>query len=205
MDAISLKQEQKIKNLEEELSIYSKESKEKDNRYKKLDEIYISAIKVIEEHKKIIQNLKNKIKAKESEEKNKKLIVFQKDQEILLLRNFINSYKADIKNKYRSGGDNVRSKIMNENNYKQRELHNLNKNKSSLNISKGGFNNKLNKFNNAQNNNKNFLPKVEVKKNNKIFTDSNYLKKNYLYDEIKDKEDENFKEITNLMKKMINE
>ena len=90
---------------------------------------------------------------------------------------------------------------MNENNnYKQREFHNLNKNKSSVNINKNCLSSK---FNNAQN--KNFLPKVEIKNNkNKIFTDSNYIKKNYLYD-INDKEEENFKEITNLMKKMINE
>ena len=53
---------------------------EKDNRYKKLDDIYLSVIKVIEEykHKQIIQNLKNKIKSKENDDKNKRLIIFQK-------------------------------------------------------------------------------------------------------------------------------
>ena len=202
MDTLSIKQEEKIKNLEEEITILNKECKEKDSRYKKLDDIYISVIKVIEEHKKMIQNLKNKIKSKENEDKNKRLIIFQKDQEILLLRNFINSYKTDIKNKYRSGGDkNFKSKIFNDINYNK--LPNLHKNKSSFNINKDGFSQKLNKTNNIQN-----LPKVDLKNNHynkgKKFSDSNILRETYLFD-INDKEEENIKEITNLMKKMINE
>ena len=38
MDSLSLKQEEKMKNLEEEILILNKECKEKDNRYKKLTE-----------------------------------------------------------------------------------------------------------------------------------------------------------------------
>ena len=199
IDILSVKQEEKIKNLEEEISILTKECKEKDNRYKKLDEIYLGVIKVIEEHKKIIQNLKNKIKIKENEEKNKKLIIFQKDQEILLLRNFINSYKIDAKNKFKNG-DNIKSRYINDINfYKPREFPNLHKNKSSIDIkNKNEFSQKINKSNNFRN-----LPKLEILKNNKTkFNESNYKK--YLYD-IDDKEEENIKEITNLMKKMVNE
>ena len=203
MDILTLKQEEKIKNLEEEISILNQECKEKESRYKRLDEIYLSVIKVIEEHKKNILNLKNKIKIKESEEKNNRMIIFQKEQEILLLRNFINSYKSDIKNKYRSLGDNIKSKIMNDiNYYKPKEFLNLHKNKSSINIKNGST-----KLNNLQN--RNNLPKVELKTNNynknAKLTDSNYLKNKKYPFEINEKEEENFKEIKNLMKKMINE
>ena len=136
------------------------------------------------------------LKIKENEEKNKRMIIFQKDQEILLLRNFINSYKADIKNKYRSGGDNIKSKFMNDiNYYKPREFPNLHKNKSSINI-KNDYPQKLIKSNNFQKINN--LPKVELKANNinknKNLSKSNYLKKNYVFD-INDTEEENFKEI----------
>ena len=49
------------------------------------------------------------------------------------------------------------------------------------------------------------LPKIDIKNNKtKNVKESNYLKKEYLFD-INDKEEENIKEITNLMKKMINE
>jgi hypothetical protein len=209
MDNFTAKQELIIKNLEEDVERLNKEVKEKDIKYKKLDDIYLSVIKIIEDHKKIIQNLKNKIKVKENEEKNKKMIIYQKDQEIILLRNFINSYKNDIKNKYRSGGgdknislNTIKNKIDNSNYYnKQREFPNLHKNKSSIDITKNSFNQKLNY-------NRNNLPKVELKngnynKNAKL-SESSYLKKNYLFG-MDDKEEENIKEITNLMKKMINE
>jgi hypothetical protein len=206
-DILSIKKEELIKNLEGEISVLNLECKERDNRYKKLDEIYLSVIKVIEEHKKINQNLKNKLKIKENEEKNKRLIIFQKEQEIILLRNFINSYKNDAKNKFRNG-DNVKSKILSENNYyKQLELPNLHKNKSSININTSNDispaitrgNNILTRKN---------LPKVETKSNfNKTKKNNNYVNfiKNSFYLDANDKEEDNIKEITNLMKKMVNE
>ena len=81
-DNLSLKQTEKIKIFQEEIEMLNKQSSEKDEKYKKLDEIYLGVIKVIEEHKKTIQNLKNKIKAKEVEDNNKKIIIYQKEQEI---------------------------------------------------------------------------------------------------------------------------
>ena len=212
MDSFTAKQELIIKNLEEDVERLNKEIKEKDIKYKKLDDIYLSVIKIIEDHKKINQNLKNKLKIKENEEKNKKMIIYQKDQEIILLRNFINSYKNDIKNKYRSGGgdknisiNTIKNKVLNNDNSnyynKQREFPNLHKNKSSIDITKNNFSQKLNY-------NKNNLPKVELKKSiynkNVKLSESNYFKKNYLLG-MDNKEEENIKEITNLMKKMINE
>ena len=101
-DNISMKQVEKMQMFEEEIELLNKQSEEKDERYKKLDEIYLSVIKVIDEHKKTILNLKKKIKAKEDEENNKKIILFQKEQEIALLRNFINSYKNDIKVRFKN-------------------------------------------------------------------------------------------------------
>ena len=70
-DNLSLKQEEKLKSFEKEIDILNKECQNKDEKYKKLDEIYLSVIKVIEEHKKTIYNLKNKIKIKEADENNK--------------------------------------------------------------------------------------------------------------------------------------
>ena len=208
-DVLSIKQEEMIKNLEGEISILNLECKEKDNRYKKLDDIYLGVIKVIEEHKKINQNLKNKLKIKEKEDKNKRLIIFQKEQEIILLRNFINSYKNDSKNKFRNGGDNVKSKLLSDNNYyKQRELPNLHKNRSSININtKNEISKTIIRTNNIPM--RHNLPKVELKGNfntskKAINNYSNYFKKNNILD-VNDKEEDNIKEITDLMKKMINE
>ena len=52
------------------------------------------------------------------------------------------------------------------------------------------------------------MPKVDLKNNHynksKKISDINNAKENYLFD-INDKEEENIKEITNLMKKMNNE
>ena len=89
--------------------------------------------------------------------------------------------------------------INDSNFYKQREFPSLHKNKSSIDINnKNGFSKKINKTNNFQN-----LPKLNTKKKNNIkFNESN--SKKYLFD-INDKEEDNIKEITNLMKKMINE
>ena len=92
-------------------------------------------------------------------------------------------------------------KVFQDLRYKNREFPNLHKNKSSININnKNYYSQKNNKSKMIDN-----LPKIDIKNNKtKNLKDSNYLKKDYLFD-INDKEDENIKEITNLMKKMINE
>jgi hypothetical protein len=52
-------------------------------------------IKLIDEQKRIIRFLQSKIKKREDDESNKKIIVAEKEQEILFLKNFINSLKHD--------------------------------------------------------------------------------------------------------------
>ena len=200
-DNLSLKQTEKLKIFQEEIEMLNKQSSEKDEKYKKLDEIYLGVIKVIEEHKKTIQNLKNRIKAKEVEDNNKKIIIYQKEQEITLLRSFINSYKGDIKMR-------LKNRILNNNNYNidnlyaKKDFTKLKKNKSEIDLI---INKKLEqKFNkdNINIRNKN-LPKID----NKLNTNENYniLKQKIKMDLNNDEEGENIKDITNMMKKMINE
>jgi len=200
-DNLSLKQTEKLKIFQEEIEMLNKQSSEKDEKYKKLDEIYLGVIKVIEEHKRTIQNLKNRIKAKEVEDNNKKIIIYQKEQEIILLRSFINSYKGDIKMR-------LKNRILNNNNsnidnlYAKKDFTKLKKNKSEIDLI---INKKLEqKFNkdNINIRNKN-LPKIDNKPN----TNENYniLKQKVKMDLNNDEEGENIKDITNMMKKMINE
>ena len=200
-DNISLKQCEKFKIFQEEIDMLNKQSLEKDEKYKKLDEIYLGVIKVIEEHKKIIQNLKNKIKAKEAEDNNKKIIIYQKEQEIALLRSFINSYKSDIKIR-------LKNRMMNNNNsnvenlYVKKDLTKLKKNKSEIElIINKKLEQKLSKDNITNTKNKN-LPKID----SKISTNDNF---NFFKQKVKidldDEDGENIKDITNMMKKMLND
>ena len=138
-DNLSLKQTEKIKIFQEEIEMLNKQSSEKDEKYKKLDEIYLGVIKVIEEHKKTIQNLKNKIKAKEVEDNNKKIIIYQKEQEITLLRSFINSYKGDIKMRlknrmFNNYNSNYNNNYNIDNLYIKKDFTKLKKNKSEIDL-----------------------------------------------------------------------
>ena len=186
-DSYLLRQEENIKNLETDIQILNKECKEKDIRYKKLDEVYLDVINIIEEHKKTINNLKMKLANKEKDEKNVKMLIYQKDQEILLLRNFINSYKnGNCANKI---ANKKKLEEINNNN----EMRTLHKNKSSVDIK----NNYKFKNNNSKILN---LPKVEFGRN-KYNENNNIVNKK---SKIKN-EDDNLKEITTLMNKMIND
>ena len=206
-DNLSLKQTEKLKLFQEEIEMLNKQSSEKDEKYKKLDEIYLGVIKVIEEHKKMIQNLKNRIKAKEVEDNNKKIIIYQKEQEITLLRSFINSYKGDIKMRlknrmFNNYNSNYNNNYNIDNLYAKKDFTKLKKNKSEIDLI---INKKLEqKFNKDSINirNKN-LPKIDTKLN----TNENYniLKQKVKMDLNNDEEGENIKDITNMMKKMINE
>ena len=204
-DNIVIKQEEKIKNCEEEIKVLNEECKLREEKFKKLDNIYLSVIKVIEEHKRTIHNLKNKIKIKEVEENNKKIIIYQKEQEISLLRSFINSYKNDIRVR-------LKNRIMNTNNDNyniKKDFPKLKSNKSDLELL---HNNKLEqKFYIGNNLTKNRnLPKIDLKNISKrteedINSNSNYLKQKIIRSEMDDKDEENIKDISNMMKKMIND
>lgn len=201
VDNITIKQEEKIRTYEEEINVLNKECKLKDEKYKKLDENYLGVIKIIEEHKKTILNLKNKIKIKESEDNNKKIIIFQKEQEIALLRNFINSYKNDIRVRFKN-------KLMNSNNdnyFMKREIPKLKTNRSDLEL----LTNKRfeQKFNKEINNNKSNLPKIDIQNNNKHSEGSinnNNILKEKLKNKMDEKDEESIKDISNMMIKMIN-
>ena len=199
-DNLSVKQGEKLKMFEEEIELLNKQSLEKDEKYKKLDEIYLGVIKVIEEHKRTIQNLKNKIKAKDVEDNNKKIIIYQKEQEIALLRNFINSYKSDVKTR-------LKNRLTSNSNfnidslYIKKDFPKLKYNRSEVDlISNKKYDHKFIKENNIIKN-KN-LPKIESKINSNDYY--NILKQK-LKMELDDEDGENIKDITNMMKKMINE
>ena len=204
-DNLTIKQEERLKTYEEEIDILKKECKSKDQKFKKLDEVYLSVIKVIEEHKKTIQYLKNKIRAKDVEENNKKIILFQKEQEISLLRSFINSYKSDFKIRFKNRLMNTN----NENYFFQKDFPKLKTNRSDLElISKKRLGQKLNKNNYNTTKNKN-LPNINNNINNKQnendINENNNNFKEKIRNDMDDQDEENIKDISNLMKKMIND
>ena len=207
VDNITIKQEEKMKTFEEEIDLLNKEMKIKDEKYKKLDEIYLSVIKVIEEHKKTIHNLKNKIKVKEAEENNKKIILFQKEQEIALLRSFINSYKSDMKVRFKN-------RVLNTNNdnyyFSKKDFPKLKSSRSDIElITNKKLEEKFKKMDNNTNNKNKNLPKLNLnmvnKQNDNNIKDNNiYLKERFIK-EIDDRDDENIRDISNMMKNMIND
>jgi len=58
-----------------------------------------SLLKVLEEHKKKIQNLTSQLNEKTNKEDKFKLILIEKDNEILNLKNLLKSVKNDIEGK----------------------------------------------------------------------------------------------------------
>jgi hypothetical protein len=97
IDEILLQQEEKIK----ELTTYNENLKnELDSKKDKLnegDKNIFNLVKVFEKQKKSLNFFKNKIKNLEKEYEENKLIILEKDHEIIYIRNYLNTLKADRK------------------------------------------------------------------------------------------------------------
>ena len=110
MEKFNIKQEQNIKSLEMEIQSLNDECKEKDQKYKQLDKTYLSIIHIIEKQKKNIRNLQDKLTQKQKDENNKIKIIQEKEQEIGILKGFINSLKNELETQNR-----IIDKLNNEN------------------------------------------------------------------------------------------
>ena len=186
MENFSAHQEQTIKNLESEISTLNEDNQDKDLKYKQLDKTYLSIIRVIEEHKKTIKLLQDKLNKKLNDEKAQKLVVYEKEQEIALLRNFITSLKNENSIRNSQNESNIRYQIK-----KTKENYgiNSNNNRSTLNTNN-------NQVLPAINSNSNLLKKEESFRIENSNSNKNFITVN-------DPEEENLKEITNLMKKIF--
>ena len=107
MENFICNQENKVKNFENEINKLNEEINDKDIKYKKLDKSYLSMLKIIDEYKKNNKNLQNRINKKINEEKNNKLLLYEKEQEINLLRKFINNLKHEKTMRISSSQNNI--------------------------------------------------------------------------------------------------
>ena len=96
MEKFNIKQEQNIRTLEDEIQTLNAECQEKDMKYKNLDKNYTNIIHIIEKQKKNIKNLQDKLSQKQKDENNKIKIIQEKEQEINILKGFINSLKKGV-------------------------------------------------------------------------------------------------------------
>jgi len=126
--------------------------------------------------------LQEKIVKKQNEEKNYKKNLYEKEQEINLLRGFITSLKNKKKNNYYN--NNVNNVSINKNNRKD---YNNNNDYANSNVLLPAINNSY----------------ANLKKNEmeNIPSYSNIMNNNVL----KEEDDENLKKINNLMKKILDE
>ena len=206
--------------------------KEKDMKYKNLDKTYTSIIHIIEKQKKNIKNLQDKLSQKQRDENSKIKIIQEKEQEIGILKGFINSLKNEnsmlnnsINNERRKNqnlktNSNMPSRInsgmsnnRNNNNYgnqyrPKQNLPSIKSNFSKNNIKNvKNINNNVDNINNNNNLEKNFsnesLPFINNgNSNNNSFINRGNNLSNQLQD-IEAYDEENFKNIDTLMKKIM--
>lgn len=198
IQAFCNRQESTIKSLEIEISSLQEDIQEKDIKYKQLDKTYLSVIKIIEEQKKTIRNLQDKVLKRQSDEKSSKLLLYEKDQEISLLKSFITSLKNEnaskMQNYYSSHNtSSVKQKSKDkggiESKYKITKGQVQVKNQSPSQIYQYQRTEKIDE--NELGNSKSF--RIENSHSNKNFITMN------------DPEEDNLKEITAIMKKILDE
>ena len=180
MENFHIKQENTIKGLENEIGQLNSEIEDKDIKYKQLDKSYLSIIRVIEEHKKTISKLQDQLNKKQIEDKNLRNQIYEKEQEISLLRSFINSIK------YENRMNNFQNSLSARQSAKKK-----NKNNDSQNLI-------LPKINSAYGN-----KQLQTNNDNNNNFENNLNYNNVLTED--DPEEENMKGINNLMNKILNE
>ena len=180
MENFNVKQENTIKNLENEIAQLNSELEDKDIKYKQLDKSYLSIIRVIEEHKKTIKKLQDQLNKKQTEYKNLRNQIYEKEQEISLLRSFINSIKYENRMN------------LSQNNISIRQSAKKNKNNVSQNVV-------LPKINSAYGNRQ-----IENKNNNNNGNFENNVTDYNVLTEV-DPAEENMKGINDLMNKILNQ
>lgn len=107
LQKLNQKQESTIQVLEAELASLEDSIAIKDTRLRELNKAFHSLSKHSNESNKVIISLKDRNMKKETEDKGHKILLYQKEQEILLLKNLIKSNKSNTIN----SGNNSRSYI----------------------------------------------------------------------------------------------
>ena len=209
-------QENKLKNLQLEINNLNKEIKGKDLKYEELDKKYFILVDVIDNYKKnfyLLSNKHNKLKIYNNKLKN---IIFEKEQEINVLREFFGNNLNRNKFLIKKNNNNLKSpnkffspslKKTPDSDFKRNM-----KQKKNLSID---INNNHSINNKIISRNKLGLPMINsminIKSKQTIDLNNNNIKgKNSFYHSYNnlnalEPEEENIKEINLIMKKIINE
>ena len=209
-------QENKIKNLQIEINNLNKEIKEKDLKYEELDKKYYILVDVIDNYKKnfyLLSNKHNKLKIYNNKLKN---IIFEKEQEINVLREFfgnnLNRNKFLIK---KNNNLKLPNKFFSPSLKKtlDSDLKRNTKQKKNLSIDTNNnhsINNKIISRNRLGLPMINSMINIKSKQTFDLNNNNNIKSKNNFYHSYNnlsalEPEEENIKEINLIMKKIINE
>ena len=97
IDEILLRQEEKIQQINSENESMRYELETKKGKLEQSEKNTLNIMKVVDKNKKLANNTKNKLNNAEKEIEDNKFSTVEKDQEILYLRNYLKTLKADRK------------------------------------------------------------------------------------------------------------
>lgn len=97
IDEILIQQEEKIKELSSENGSMRAELETKKYKLEELDKNVLNIVKVIDKQKKTLNTTKNKLSSVEKELDENRLLLLEKDQEMIYLKSYLNTLKADRK------------------------------------------------------------------------------------------------------------
>lgn len=97
IDEILLRQEEKIRQINSENESMRNQLEIKKEKIDQGEKNILNIMKIVDKHKKLVNSTKNKLNIAEKEIEENKLSFSEKDQEILYLRNYLKTLKADRK------------------------------------------------------------------------------------------------------------
>lgn len=203
MQTFCNRQESSIKSLESEISSLQESLQEKDIKYKQLDKTYLSIIRIIEGQKKTIRNLQEKVLRRQSDEQSTKLLLYEKDQEILLLRSFVTSLKNENASKMQNYNSSNTSNVKGM--FKGKNIDS--KYKFTKGQEQGQQSQSPNQYQNQghgyQYQRTEKLDENELGNSKSFRIENSNSNKNFIT--VNDPEEDNLKEITSIMKKILDE
>jgi hypothetical protein len=95
IDEILLRQEEKINQLNSENESFKNQLENKKEKIEQGEKNILNIMKILDKNKKLVNSTKNKLTIMEKDIGENKLSTAEKDQEILYLRNYLKTLKAD--------------------------------------------------------------------------------------------------------------
>ena len=95
IDEILLRQEEKINQINSENESLRNQLEIKKEKLEQGDKNILNIMKIVDKHQKLVKSTKNKLLLAEKDIEENKLSTAEKDQEILYLRNYLKTLKAD--------------------------------------------------------------------------------------------------------------